>query len=85
MANKRFAFVYNDINAIDKADLKPHEVLLDYNLNDLVIIDSEGKQLYLKRYMQKILYNYAETHAEHFKAHINANNILPGFMSAEDY
>ena len=85
MANKRFAFVYNDINAIDKADLKPHEVLLDYNLNDLVIIDSEGKQLYLKRYMQKILDDYAESHAEDFKAHINANNILPGFMSAEDY
>lgn len=82
--NKRIAYVLKDYNTINPNEILPNEILLDYENEDFVIINSQGKPIKFKEYVQDCLKDVLTTdHMTRDNQHMIATDEVPGFMSPE--
>lgn len=83
---KRLAYRLPNINEIADSELKAHEILLDYENNDLVVIDKDGNEAYrLSDLIRRATENCLdETHLKSSNQHIEATETQNGFMSKKD-
>lgn len=87
MANdKRLAYIFNDINSLDINNLKKHEVLLDYNNNDIIVVKEDGTLFSMFNYIAEKTKRFLnDTHMTLENQHLLANSKRSGFMSLNDY
>lgn len=85
---RRFSYVLSDIEQAKQIGngLNAHEILLDYEKNDLLIIDSELNEWSLQSYIKNIADGLLpNSHIKSDNQHLLATETTDGFMSSEVY
>lgn len=83
--NLRLAYVLNNVNAIDKSELQPYEILLDYAKSDIIVVQKDLSLFSVKNYISSITRDFlSSTHTKLSNQHLEATSTRSGFLSPTD-